>query len=150
QIGDRPSLGAWLTYGLGSASRDLPGFVVLLHGETGRQAAWSSGFLPARYQGTLTSAAGAPNLKLPADASRDERRLQLELLSQLNEHHRRGRPADSELEARIASYELAFRMQSAAPEVFDLSGETQETKKLYGLHEKETESMGTLCLLARR
>jgi hypothetical protein len=150
QVGDRPSLGSWITYGLGSENRDLPGFIVLIAGETGREVAWSSGFLPARYQGTVTKASGIPNLAMPEGFTPESRRAQLDLIARLNEHHRQQLGNDSELEARIRSYELAFRMQTAAPAAFDLSRETAETKKLYGIDDKETEEFGTYCLLARR
>ena len=150
QVGDRPSLGSWVYYGLGSENRDLPGFVVMLAGESTRSAGWSAGFLPARYQGTVTTAGGVPNLANPDGFTPDDRRRQLDLIGKLNERHRERHPGDSELEARIKSYELAFRMQTAAPEAFDLSRETAETKKLYGIEEKETAEFGTYCLLARR
>jgi len=150
QIGDRPSLGSWLAYGLGSENRNLPGFVVLLAGETLRPAAWSNGFLPARFQGTVTSSAGIPNINLPPGTTPQARQAQIDLLTRLNERHREQLDGSSELEARIRSYELAFRMQTSAPEVFDLSRETAETRKLYGLDQKETEPFGKLCLLARR
>jgi hypothetical protein len=149
QVGDRPSLGAWLAYGLGSASRDLPAFVVLIAGETGRPAAWSSGFLPARYQGTVATA-GVPNVAPPPGVTEAARRAQLDLLDGLNRRHLERHEGDSELEARVRSYELAFRMQTSAPEAFDLSRETAETRRLYGLDDKETEEVGRLCLLARR
>lgn len=150
QIGDRPSLGSWITYGLGSVNKNLPGFVVFLAGESGRSAGWSSGFLPARVQGTLTNAAGFTNLALPPGATPENRRAQLDLIARLNERHLEKHAGDSELEARIRSYELAFRMQASAPEVFDLARETAETKKRYGIDEKETAEFGTFCLLARR
>jgi hypothetical protein len=150
QIGDRPSLGAWLTYGLGSESKDLPGYVVMIAGETGRQAAWSSGFLPARYQGVVAAPSGISNVAMPPGTTDRARQAQLDLIARLNEHHRQGREDDSALEARIRSYELAFRMQTQAPEAFDVSKETAETKRLYGLDEKETSEYGTMCLLARR
>jgi hypothetical protein len=151
QVGDRPSLGAWLTYGLGSENRNLPGFVVLMSGgESTRTPAWSSGFLPARYQGTVVKAEGIPNLALPPGTTPADRRAQLDFLARLNERHRQRHAGDSELEARIAAYELAFRMQTTAPEAFDLTRETAATRILYGLDEKETAEFGTHCLLARR
>lgn len=151
QVGDRPSLGSWITYGLGSEAKDLPAFVVFLAGsENGRPVSWSSGFLPARYQGTRVAAEGIPNLALPVGTTARQRRAQLDLLATLNQEHQERHAGQSELEARIRSYELAYRMQTAAPEVFDLGRETSETKKLYGIDNKETELFGTYCLLARR
>jgi hypothetical protein len=151
QVGDRPSLGAWLYYGLGSENRNLPGFVVMLSGENfGSQPAWSAGFLPARYQGTVVRPTGIPNLALPAGTTPQTRRAQLDLIDQLNQRHLERHAGNSELEARIRSYELAFRMQTSAPEVFDLAGETQATKDLYGVGQADTNDFGTFCLLARR
>ncbi len=150
QVGDRPSLGSWVYYGLGSENDDLPGFIVMKAGETGRPVAWSSGFLPARFQGTVVGATGIPNVALPAGLRPPERQAQLELIEGLNRHHLERGMADSELEARIRSYELAFRMQAAAPEAFDLSRETQATKAFFGLDRPDTAEFGTLCLLARR
>jgi hypothetical protein len=150
QIGDRPSLGSWIHYGLGSENQSLPGFIVFIAGETGRAAAWSNGFLPPQYQGVVTAASGIPNIALPPGITAEQRRLQLDLMKQLNEHHREQLAENPELEARIRSYEMAFRMQTAAPEAFDLSKESAATKKLYGMDEKETEEFGKYCLLARR
>ncbi len=150
QIGDRPSLGAWISYGLGSENQNLPSFIVMRAGETGRTAAWSNGFLPARYQGILCESTGIPNLPTPAEISHESRCLQLDLIGKLNAHHAEKHAGHSELEARIKSYEMAFRMQSAAPEVFDLSRETAEAKRLYGVDQEDTKEFGTLCLLARR
>lgn len=150
QVGDRPSIGAWVLYGLGTENQNLPGFIVMKAGETGRPVAWSSGFLPARYQGTLVEPAGIPNVALPAGTRPEDREAQLDLIDQLNRRHLERTPGNSELEARIRSYELAFRMQTAAPETFDLARETQETKNLYGIGETDTNEFGTICLLARR
>jgi len=151
QVGDRPSLGSWLYYGLGSENRNLPGFLVLLTGENfGSAPAWSAGFLPARFQGTVVKPEGIPNLAMPAGFTPENRQTQLDLIAQLNQHHLERHAGNSELEARIRSYELAFRMQTAAPEAFDLSKETAETKKLYGIDMKESAEYGTHCLLARR
>jgi hypothetical protein len=149
-IGDRPSLGAWLHYGLGSETRDLPGYVVLIAGETGRAAAWSNGFLPARHQGTVCAAGGVPNAVPPAGTNPKTLAARLDLVQKLNREHAGGHPGDTELDARIRSYELAARMQAAAPEAFDLTKETKETRALYGLDEKETAEFGSHCLLARR
>jgi hypothetical protein len=150
QIGDRPSLGSWLVYGLGSENRNLPGFVVFIAGETGRPPAWSAGFLPARYQGTIVKPDGAPNLAMPADSTMENRQAQLDLIARLNQRHLERHGGHTELEARIRSYELAFRMQMSAPEAFDLARETAETKKLYGMDQEVTAEFGTFCLLARR
>jgi hypothetical protein len=150
QVGDRPSLGSWLCYGLGSPNRNLPGFVVFIAGETGRPVAWSAGFLPARYQGTVVGKEGIPNLAMPPGVTADKRRAQLDLIGRLNQHHLGRHAGNTELEARLRSYELAFRMQTAAGEAFDLSRETRETHRLYGVDEKETAEVGAYCLLARR
>ncbi|MCI0459592.1 MAG: DUF1501 domain-containing protein [Gemmataceae bacterium] len=151
QVGDRPSLGAWLYYGLGSENRNLPGFIVMLSGENfGSQPAWSSGFLPARYQGTLVRADGIPNLAMPSGTTDSQRRAQLDLIDDLNRRHLQRHGGNNELEARIRSYEMAFRMQTSAPEGFDLTRETQRTKDEYGIGQAETNDFGTFCLLARR
>lgn len=150
--GTRPTLGAWLYYGLGSENQNLPGFVVMTAGENfSGPAIWSSGFLPARYQGTAVKASdGIPNIKMPEEFTQASRRAQLHLISQLNQRHLDRHGSNSELEARILSYEMAFRMQTAAPEAFDLKEESETTKRLYGLDAKETAEYGTNCLLARR
>jgi hypothetical protein len=150
-IGDRPSLGAWLCYGLGSENSNLPGFVVCTSDGNGRSTAWSSGFLPSRYQGTLArSDRGVANLELPPGISAESRRAQLDLLAELNRRHQQRHGEVSELDARIRAYELAFRMQMQAPEAFDVSGETAETLRLYGLDQPETAEFGRHCLWARR
>ncbi len=150
QIGDRPSIGAWVHYGLGSENQNLPGFIVMKAGETGRPVAWASGFLPARHQGTLVESTGIPHASLPTSVRPDEREAQLDLLDQLNRRHLERHAGNSELEARIRSYELAARMQTAGPEAFDLARETHETKSLYGIGNADTNEFGTMCLLARR
>jgi hypothetical protein len=150
QVGDRPSLGAWLHYGLGSESRDLPGFVVLIVGETGRPTAWQPGFLPSRHQGVVVRKEGIPNLAMPQGVTRKKRQAQLDLIDALNKKHLEKHAGSSELEARLRSYELAFRMQSAAGETFDLSRETDRTRSLYGLDRAETAETAACCLLARR
>ncbi|HEX5103624.1 MAG TPA: DUF1501 domain-containing protein [Pirellulaceae bacterium] len=150
-IGDRPSLGAWLYYGLGSENRDLPGYIVMKSGETLRPPTIAAGFLPARYQGTLVDGeTGIPNLETPDGTSARQRRGQLDLLRRLNEKHLSRHGGDSALEARIQAYELSYRMQMAAPEAFDLSQETAETHALYGLESKDTAEFGKYCLWARR
>ncbi len=152
QAFSRPSLGSWLLYGLGSENQSLPGFVVISPAQPAQGAPlWSSSFLPAAYQGTLVADLNNPiaNLK-NARFSLPRQKDQLDTLRQLNDLHRRQRQEDSQLNARIASFELAFRMQMRAPEAFDVESETPATKRLYGLHEKTTEIFGKQCLLARR
>jgi hypothetical protein len=152
QAFSRPSLGSWLTYGLGSENQNLPGFIVISPAQPAQGAPlWTSSFLPAAYQGTLVSNLNDPivDLKNP-DMGLPEQRAELDTLRQLNEIHRRGREDDSRLSGRIASFELAFRMQREAPEAFDVESESAETKKLYGLDEKHTETFGKQCLMARR
>jgi hypothetical protein len=151
QAFSRPSWGSWLLYGLGSENQSLPGYVVISPAQPAQGAPlWSSSFLPAAYQGTLVSDLNNPvaDLKPPADAGRQ--REGLDALRRLNEIHRRGRQADGALNARIASFELAFRMQRQAPEAFALEGETEATRKLYGLGDRVTEIFGRQCLMARR
>ena len=153
-LAGRPSLGAWVTYGLGTANNNLPTFMILTDaGEVlGGPKNWSSGFLPATYQGTLLRRDGPPILDLkPPDSIGDaQQRARLDLLKALNRHYGESRPNDSELEARLNSYELAYRMQAAAPEAVDLSKESEATRKLYGLDNEATEKFGTNCLMARR
>jgi hypothetical protein len=153
-LGGRPCLGSWALYGLGSVGDNLPGYVVLLDypdDPPGGSRNWSTGFMPAGYQGTRFRSGKTPVLYLdPAEAVPGQQRARLDFLQDLNRRHQRGREEDSELEARIASYELAFRMQKSAPEANDLSRESDETKKLYGVDRPETERMGRCCLLARR
>jgi hypothetical protein len=152
-IGNRPSLGSWVTYGLGSENNDLPSFVVLVSGwsNDSKRPGWSAGFLPARYQGTeVELKTGVPHLSLPAGVSRDERREQLDLVARLNRLHQQRHAANDELEARIQSYELAFRMQAAAPEALDFAHETAEMLSLYGTEQEPTAEFGKQCLMARR
>src|SRR5207248_7907030 len=127
QAFSRPSLGSWLLYGLGTENRSLPGFVVLSPSQPAQGAPlWSSSFLPAAYQGTLVSNLNKPVENLPDTAAPSEsQRQQLDALKRLNQLHQSGREEDTALAARIASYELAFRMQKEAPEAFDLSGESK-------------------------
>jgi hypothetical protein len=151
----RPSLGAWASYGLGTQNRNMPAFVVLPDPggwPKGGAPAWGNGYLPATYQGTLLKGGKSPvmHLETPTGVSAAQQRKTLDFIAEGNRDHAADRPGDSELSARIAAYELAFRMQSHAPEVIDLSKETAETKKLYGLDRKETAEFGTRCLLARR
>ena len=150
-----PSFGSWLTYGLGSENSNMPAFIVLLDsggGIKGGPPAWGSGYLPAKYQGTPMSRGPSPILNLqpqPAVSSTQQRHT-LDLIRKVNRGHLDARDRDDELAARMASYEMAFRMQSAAPEVVDLSQETQETKSLYGIDDRRTKDFGQRCLLARR
>lgn len=149
----KPSMGAWITYGLGSESADLPSFVVLDCGQgpSGGAPSWGSGFLPATYQGTLFTRNKVPidYLKsLEKKASRQ--RAKLKAIRQLNEQSRQDFGGDSRVDARIASYERAFRMQSAVPDLLDLGEETKKTKSLYGLDNESTRLFGSRCLLARR
>lgn len=151
----KPSVGAWVSYGLGSENENMPSFVVMPDPEgmiKGGPPAWGSGFLPASYQGTTVRAGGAPILNLqPASGMSEEReRSTLDLLNNLNQYHSAQREFDPQLQARLESYELAYRMQSAAPEVADMGDETEETKRLYGMDEPVTREFGTRCLLARR
>jgi len=154
-LAGRPSLGAWVSYGLGSENRNLPGFVVLLDNEKeppGGTRVWGTGFMPATHQGTRFRNGKDPILHLtgPESISTGRQRKKLDFISQLNYRHLSTRIDDDDLEARIAAYELAFRMQAGAPEAVDLRQETNETKQLYGLDNKATEAFGKNCLLARR
>lgn len=150
-----PALGSWVNYGLGTVNENLPGFVVMLDQSGGPISGaknWSSGYMPATYQGTVVRAAGTPILDLapPPDMPRRAQRRLLDQLRRYNERHLDTRADNSELAARIASYELAFRMQRDAPEAVDLSQESEETKRLYGLDRPRTRDFGRKCLLARR
>jgi hypothetical protein len=153
-LAGRPAMGAWTTYGLGTANENLPTFVVLTDDAevNGGPKNWSSGFLPAVFEGTLFRREGAPifHLAPPAGISDRQQRTKLDLLSQLNRHYAADKSEDSELDARLNSYELAYRMQSAAPEAVDSVNETEATKKLYGMDEKVTAKFGSNCLMARR
>ena len=153
-LAGRPALGSWVMYGLGSANENLPTFVVLTDaGEViGGPKNWSAGFLPATFQGTLLRNQGAPILDLiPPDSIGDQQqRGRLDLLKQLNQHFDADKNDDSELDARVNAYELAYRMQAAGPEAIDLTKESEATKKLYGMDDEATAKFGTNCLLARR
>lgn len=150
------SIGAWVTYGLGSENQDLPGFVVLgdPRGATiGGQGVWGNGYLPAAYQGTIFRNGDTPivDLHRPSSLTDKQQREELALLQWMNNKHAAAAHADrSELEARIASYELAFRMQMKAPELVDVKSESEATRKLYGLDDPISETFGRQCLLARR
>ena len=149
----RPSIGAWVTYGLGSENANLPAYMVMLDGPIkAGPPAYGAGFLPAVYQGTVLRGQGPPilNVERPADITQGQQRRLLDLLRQSNEEHYAARADDSDLAARIASYELAFQMQTSVPELADLSAETEATRRLYGLDNGETRDFGEQCLRARR
>jgi hypothetical protein len=150
----RPSLGAWLTYGLGSPSQNLPGYVVLMvrRGPTARALAWGNGFLPARHAGVLFRDQGEAvlNLETPDGIPKELQTAELEALGKLN-RRRLATVRDPQIEARIAAYELAFRMQTAAPELIDLSSESARTREWYGTERAgEGGGFSRACLLARR
>ena len=149
----RPTVGAWVTYGLGSESENLPGFVVLASGKgtSGGSSNWSSGFLPSTFGGAVFRNSGDPILYLsnPEGVSRDSQRLSLDLLGDLDTQHQSA-TGDLEIASRIASYELAFRMQMAAPELLDFAKEDPRTLEMYGVNREPTKSFATNCLLARR
>lgn len=154
-LAGRPSLGAWVTYGLGSDNRNLPAFVVLLDNPKeppGGHRVWGTGFMPATYQGTRFRSGSEPilHLKTPGSVSPAQQQTKLDFINRLNRRHLQSRLGDRELEARIASYELAFRMQAAAPEAVDIGQETREVRELYGVDDSVTASFGRNCLLARR
>lgn len=154
-LAGRPSLGSWVHYGLGTENQNLPGFVVLLDNDReppGGNRAWGSGFMPATHQGTKFLPGSHPILHLspPTGVSDARQRSKLDYINQLNRDHLSVRSSDSELEARIASYELAFQMQSHAPEAVDLSQESKSTQDAYGLEDRKTQAFGRNCLLARR
>ncbi len=151
----RPTLGSWLTYGLGSESQSLPAYMVLT--DPGGLPVdgvhnWSNGFMPPLFQGTVLRPKEPRilNLEAPSHLAGLPQRRSLELLAELNRRHLERHPAEADLEARIASYELAARMQTAALEALDISGESEETRRLYGLDDDATRDYGTRCLLARR
>ncbi len=154
-LSGNPCLGTWVTYGLGSENEDLPGFVVMLDptgGPISGAKNWSSGYMPAAYQATVLRSNGTPihDLASPARSARSTRRMLLDRLREKNEEHLADRSDNSELAARIASYELAFKMQSSAPEAVDLARESEETRTLYGLDDSRTADFGRKCLIARR
>ena len=154
-LSGNPSLGSWATYGLGSVNENLPGFLVMLDPTGGPIAGsrnWSSGFMPATHQGTVLQSKGPPilNLNLPAGRTPAMQRRLLDQLRRYNEQHQVLREENTNLAARINSYELAFKMQQHAPEAVDLSQETAATQSLYGLDQEHTANFGRKCLLARR
>jgi hypothetical protein len=154
QFGGDPAMGAWVTYGLGTVNENLPAFVVLpeINFPQGGSANWSNGFLPANYQATPLRAVGSPILDLnpPAGVTQEEQRKNLDLMAELNRLHQQKYPGHEDLPARLETYELAFRMQREIPDIIDLGKESAETRALYGINEKETDSFGRRCLLARR
>ena len=150
-----PSVGSWVTYGLGAESQSLPAFVVIYDyrgGPLGGPANWSAGYMPADYQATVFRPSGSPiiDLKPPAEVSPEQQRARLDLLAKLNEIDLKSYPGSSELAARISSYELAYRMQGCAPEAVDTNRESEATRKLYGMDEEITRPFGRQCLMARR
>lgn len=149
-----PSAGAWVTYGLGSENEDLPGFVVLPNasGSKGGPQNWGSAFLPGSYQGVGFRATGSPvlNLDRPESVTLSQQRRMLDLAAELNQQHFERHPEEADLQARINSYELAYRMQSEAKEAVDISGESEDTMRLYGLYDDAAARYGEKCLLARR
>ena len=152
-----PCVGSWVTYGLGSENRNLPGFVVMYDTlgrglPKGYSQNWGTGFLPGIFQGTALNAQGAPidNLDRRANMTDAQQRRQLDLLRQFNEQHREQHPADAELSARIESFELAYRMQVAAPEVLDYRREPEHIQKLYGIDNEKCTHFAKQCLMARR
>ena len=154
-LGGRPSLGAWVSYGLGTSNQNLPAFTVLCDSSgsvIGGPRNWGPGFMPAVYQGVRLGPATEPfpNLNPPRGISADQQKGKLELLRAVNQQYAEDRPQYSELDARIRSYELAFHMQAEAPDAVNLSSETEATRELYGLNQTETAVFGRNCLLARR
>ncbi len=150
-----PSMGSWVTYGLGTENRNLPAFVVFSDwrgGPIGGAPNWGCGYMPAALQGTPFRSSGDPivDLRPPKEVTPERQRRWLDLIGKLNDEHLRRNPNDSELSARIASYELAYRMQSHAPEAVDVAKESEATRKLYGLDDKLTGYFGGQCLMARR
>jgi uncharacterized protein (DUF1501 family) len=148
-------LGSWVSYGLGTENTDLPAYVVMQDNNaqvTNGPRNWSAGFMPALYQGIRLQggAEPVPNLNAPAGVAAAQQRGKLDYLHQLNRRFAAEHPEQTELEARIASYELAFRMQAEAPEAVDLARESSALQSLYGIDEKETADFGRLCLLSRR
>jgi len=154
-FGGRPSLGAWVSYGLGTVNQDLPSFVVIKDTDAmviNGARSWGSGFMPAGYQGVLFESGEVPidNLRPPEGTSAERQDRKLGLLEKMNRRHFAGRESNSELEARIRSYELAFRMQAEAPEAVDYEHEPESIKSLYGMDQEHSRTFGRQCLLARR
>ncbi len=154
KFGGDPAMGAWVTYGLGTTNENLPAYVVLpdIAYPQGGPGNWSNGFLPPFYQGTPLRPSGSPILDMdpPLGVAKETQRADLDLIADLNRIERQAHPEQRDLAARIESYELAFRMQAEMPGAIDLTKETEEAKRLYGIGEKETDAVGRRCLLARR
>ncbi len=154
RFGGDPSLGAWVTYGLGSENKDLPGFIVLpeLAFPQGGTANWSNGYLPTALQGTPLRPKGSPILDIspPVGVSREHQRKNLDYLHHLNDHHVQRHPEHADLSARMNNYELAFRMQMQVPEALNIDGETKQTLENYGIGRQPTDNFGRRCLLARK
>lgn len=153
--GDRPSLGAWSIYGLGSQTDQLPAFITMNLHTAGMQhpqaAGWGPGFLPAHLQATVVNpTTGIRDVRMPSGTSLERRRRELEVIRGLNSRFLESISEHSELDARIRSYEMAFRMQTAAPELFELTAETPHTQRMYGMEDKTSQAVGRACLLARR
>lgn len=152
QAFSRPAMGSWLVYGLGTENQNLPGFVVVSPAEVFQGAQlWASSFLPSAYQGTLVRDLKNPIANLHTGSGNlGRQRDKLDALARFNAMHQRARGSNSQLDARIASFELAFRMQRAAPEAFDISRESEHIRKLYGIDSPATDMFGRQCLMARR
>ena len=155
QFPGSPSVGSWVSYGLGTPNQNMPSYVVIQDprgAPVNGAAVWANGYLPAAYQGTLLRASGTPilNLDRPNSVTQKQQRAELDALNFLNRRHLKQRSGTTELEARINAYELAFRMQTEAPELVDISKEPQHIRKLYGLDDRATAGFGRQCLLARR
>lgn len=155
QFPGHASVGTWVTYGLGTENQNMPGYIVIQDprgAPVNGAAIWSNGYLPAAYQGVLLRPQGTPilNLAPPTGITSAQQRREFDALRWLNQQHQQDRSDDTQLEARIEAAELAFRMQTAAPELVDLSSETESTLSMYGLDQPETAGFGRQCLLARR
>ncbi|MCH2205406.1 MAG: DUF1501 domain-containing protein [Lentisphaerales bacterium] len=154
-LSGNPCLGSWVNYGLGSVNENLPGHVVMLDSKGGPISGaknWSSGYMPASYQGTVMRSKGAPilNLNRQKGLTEKQQRIMLDSLNEFNSQHLSSRVDNTNLSARIANYELAYKMQSHAPEAVDFSKENEKTLAMYGINNKRTSEFGTKCLLARR
>jgi hypothetical protein len=155
QFHGSPSVGSWISYGLGSPNQNVPAYLVLQDprgAPVNGAAVWANGYLPAAYQGTLLRPSGTPilNLERPPGVTRTTQRREFDVLHWLNQRHRDRRPGAGELEARISASELAFRMQATAPQLVDITRETRHTRNLYGLDNPHTAGFARQCLLARR
>jgi hypothetical protein len=151
----KPSVGSWLSYGLGSQNENLPSFVVMTDprgGPIGSASNWSAGFMPASYQATMFRSSSPPLLDLatPPGTTEQTQRRGFDVLKELNQLHLEQRPGEGELAARIESYELAYRMQTAAAEAVDLNRETKQTLDMYGIEQAQTADFGRKCLITRR